>query len=62
MAFLTDAERRQEIINLWTECTDAAASKMEENFSPNDLNIMVRSGARGNWMQIRQIAAMRGLG
>ena len=35
---------------------------MEENFTPdNDLNIMVRSGARGNWMQIRQIAGMRGL-
>ncbi|MBR3359516.1 MAG: DNA-directed RNA polymerase subunit beta' [Aeriscardovia sp.] len=62
MGLLTDEERRQETINLWTECTDAVADRMEENFSPdNDLNIMVRSGARGNWMQIRQIAAMRGL-
>ena len=62
MGLLTDAERRQEIINLWTECTDKVANQMEDNFAPdNDLNIMVRSGARGNWMQIRQIAAMRGL-
>ncbi|MBQ5505125.1 MAG: DNA-directed RNA polymerase subunit beta' [Aeriscardovia sp.] len=62
LGFLTAAERRQEVINLWTECTDAVADRMEENFFPdNDLNIMVRSGARGNWMQVRQIAAMRGL-
>jgi DNA-directed RNA polymerase subunit beta' len=62
MGLLTRAERRQEIINLWTECTDKVASRMEENFAPdNDLNVMVSSGARGNWMQIRQIAAMRGL-
>jgi DNA-directed RNA polymerase subunit beta' len=62
MGLLTDEERRQELINLWTECTDAVASKMEENFhDDNNVNIMVKSGARGNWMQIRQIAAMRGL-
>ena len=62
MGMLTEAERRQEVIDAWTKCTDEVASQMEENFGPhNDLNIMVRSGARGNWMQIRQIAAMRGL-
>ncbi|MBQ1419355.1 MAG: DNA-directed RNA polymerase subunit beta' [Aeriscardovia sp.] len=62
LGFMTEEEKRQEIIGLWTECTDQVAEDMEENFSPdNDLNIMVRSGARGNWMQIRQIAGMRGL-
>lgn len=62
LGLLTEAERRQELINLWTECTDDVAGKMEENFPPyNNVDIMVRSGARGNWMQIRQIAAMRGL-
>lgn len=62
LGFMTEEEKRQEIISLWTECTDQVAEDMEENFAPdNDLNIMVRSGARGNWMQIRQIAGMRGL-
>ena len=59
---LTDEERRQELINLWTECTDKVAEAMRENFhDDNNVNIMVQSGARGNWMQIRQIAGMRGL-
>ena len=62
MGMLTDEERRQELINLWTECTDKVADAMRENFhDDNNVNIMVQSGARGNWMQIRQIAGMRGL-
>lgn len=62
MGLLTDEERRQELINLWTECTDKVADAMRENFhDDNNVNIMVQSGARGNWMQIRQIAGMRGL-
>ena len=62
MGLLTDEERRQELVNLWTECTDKVADAMRENFhDDNNVNIMVQSGARGNWMQIRQIAGMRGL-
>lgn len=62
MGLLTDEERRQELINLWTECTDKVADSMRDNFhDDNNVNIMVQSGARGNWMQIRQIAGMRGL-
>ncbi len=62
MGLLTDEERRQELINLWTECTDKVADAMQKHFTPdNNVNIMVQSGARGNWMQIRQIAGMRGL-
>ncbi|MFT8704862.1 DNA-directed RNA polymerase subunit beta' [Bifidobacterium aquikefiricola] len=62
MGLLTDEERRQELINLWTECTDKVAEAMREHFTAdNNVNIMVQSGARGNWMQIRQIAGMRGL-
>lgn len=59
---LTEEERRQELINLWTECTDKVADAMRDNFKDsNNVNIMVQSGARGNWMQIRQISGMRGL-
>ncbi|MDF7664293.1 DNA-directed RNA polymerase subunit beta' [Bifidobacterium sp. ESL0763] len=62
MGLLTEEERRQELINLWTECTDKVADAMRDNFKDdNNVNIMVQSGARGNWMQIRQISGMRGL-
>ena len=61
---ITDDERRQELIEIWTEATDQVKEAMEvsltkEQFNPIDM--MVRSGARGNIMQVRQIAGMRGL-
>jgi DNA-directed RNA polymerase subunit beta' len=58
----TEAERRQELIEIWNKATAEVATAMEDNL-PTDNNIfrMVSSGARGNWMQIRQIAGMRGL-
>ena len=35
---------------------------MQENFpEDNTINRMVTSGARGNWLQVRHIAGMRGL-
>src|SRR6478735_1652834 len=61
---ITDDERRQELIEIWTQATDKVASVMRENLEANDRNTvyrMVGSGARGNWMQVRQIAGMRGL-
>ncbi|MCA1832976.1 MAG: DNA-directed RNA polymerase subunit beta' [Actinobacteria bacterium] len=59
---ITDEERRQELIEIWTEATDEVRKAMEENFTPlNPIYMMASSGARGNLMQIRQIAAMRGL-
>ena len=61
---ITDDERRQELIEIWTEATDTVKDAMEislkaDRFNPIDM--MVRSGARGNIMQVRQIAGMRGL-
>ena len=62
MGLLTDDERRQELIDLWTECTNKVSSAVEESFDPqNNLSIIVQSGARGNMMQINQIAGIRGL-
>ncbi|ACZ29660.1 DNA-directed RNA polymerase, beta' subunit [Xylanimonas cellulosilytica DSM 15894] len=61
---ITDDERRQELIEIWTQATDKVASVMRENLESdarNTLFRMVSSGARGNWMQVRQIAGMRGL-
>jgi DNA-directed RNA polymerase subunit beta' len=58
----TDAERRQELIKIWTEATEKVAEAMRANFPENNtINRMVTSGARGNWLQIRNIAGMRGL-
>jgi DNA-directed RNA polymerase subunit beta' len=61
---ITDAERRQELIEIWTEATDRVKDSMEETLKKerfNPIDMMVRSGARGNIMQVRQIAGMRGL-
>ena len=58
----TDAERRQELIEIWNKATAEVAKAMEDNLpAHNNINRMVSSGARGNWMQVRQIAGMRGL-
>ena len=59
---ITDDERRQELIEIWTQATADVAREMEENFpKDNPVWMMVNSGARGNMMQVRQIAGMRGL-
>ena len=59
---ITDDERRQELIEIWTKATAEVGKEMEENFPRvNPVWMMVTSGARGNMMQIRQIAGMRGL-
>ncbi len=61
---ITDDERRQQEIEIWTEATSKVTEAMQaymkrEVFNPIDM--MVNSGARGNVMQVRQIAGMRGL-
>jgi DNA-directed RNA polymerase subunit beta' len=57
-----DAERRQELIEIWTRATSVVSAAMEENFkATNPFFLMANSGARGNMTQLRQIAAMRGL-
>ncbi|MFL6154030.1 MAG: DNA-directed RNA polymerase subunit beta', partial [Ornithinibacter sp.] len=59
---VTDEERRQELIEIWTQATNEIAKEMEANLPrTNTIYRMVSSGARGNWMQLRQIAGMRGL-
>ncbi|MDP3713552.1 MAG: DNA-directed RNA polymerase subunit beta' [Mycobacteriales bacterium] len=59
---ITNDERRQELIEIWTKATAEVAKAMEANFpKDNPVWMMVHSGARGNMMQVRQIAGMRGL-
>ncbi|MFI8595249.1 DNA-directed RNA polymerase subunit beta' [Microbacterium sp. NPDC078428] len=62
MGFIDDGARRKELIDIWTKATDEVQVAMRENFPvDNTINRMVSSGARGNWLQIRNIAGMRGL-
>jgi DNA-directed RNA polymerase subunit beta' len=61
---ITDGERRQQEVRIWTEATARLQDIMEEEFRSqrfNPIDMMVGSGARGNMTQMRQIAAMRGL-
>ncbi|PYI40339.1 DNA-directed RNA polymerase subunit beta' [Arthrobacter psychrolactophilus] len=59
---IADEERRQELIDIWNQATNEIADVMRASFAAsNTINRMVSSGARGNWMQVRQIAGIRGL-
>ncbi|WP_269937578.1 DNA-directed RNA polymerase subunit beta' [Arthrobacter sp. HY1533] len=59
---IADEERRQELIDIWNQATNEIADSMRASFAAsNTINRMVSSGARGNWMQVRQIAGIRGL-
>ncbi|KAM9862882.1 DNA-directed RNA polymerase subunit beta' [Leucobacter sp. BZR 635] len=59
---ITENERHADLVKIWTQATDEVAEAMRDAF-PEDNSIfrMVSSGARGNWLQIRNIAGMRGL-
>ena len=66
---LTNAERYNKVVQVWSEVTeDIAADMFEfmegEDVMKNNLNpifVMADSGARGSKQQIRQLAGMRGL-
>ncbi len=59
---ITEDERKERIIEEWTEATDAVADAMQDNMNElNPIYMMANSGARGSIKQIRQLAGMRGL-
>ncbi len=61
---ITDGERRQKEIEIWNAATAEVTERMAEALAAeqfNPIDMMMRSGARGNMMQVRQIAGMRGL-
>ncbi len=66
MGFITDGERYNKVIDIWTRVTDQVSAELftilqdhREGF--NSLYMMSNSGARGSKEQIRQLAGMRGL-
>jgi len=66
---ITNGERYNKIIAIWSEVTDKVAKEMfkamdDRERSTDELNpilVMSDSGARGSAQQIRQLAGMRGL-
>ncbi|UDY33892.1 DNA-directed RNA polymerase subunit beta' [Dermatobacter hominis] len=61
---ITDGERKQKEVEIWTTATAEVTRAMQQAMQAkqfNPIDMMVGSGARGNMMQVRQIAGMRGL-
>ena len=59
---MTSEERRGELIEIWTRASNEVATELENALpQENSLWKMIHSGARGNLLQLRQIAAIRGL-
>ncbi|HNA37055.1 MAG TPA: DNA-directed RNA polymerase subunit beta', partial [Microthrixaceae bacterium] len=61
---ITDGERKQKEVEIWTTATSEVTRAMQKAMQAkqfNPIDMMVGSGARGNMMQVRQIAGMRGL-
>src|SRR5256886_2159095 len=59
---ITEEERHEKIVELWTAATEEVAEAMEKNVNElNPIFMMANSGARGSFKQIRQLAGMRGL-
>jgi DNA-directed RNA polymerase subunit beta' len=65
---ITNGERYQKIIDIWTQVGEIVADELFRTLEHNEgkkhhnpLYVMVNSGARGNRTQIKQLAGMRGL-
>ncbi len=59
---ITDGERYNKVIDIWTHTTDRISDTLFENLPAfNPVFMMADSGARGSKQQIRQLAGMRGL-
>ncbi len=65
---ITDGERYNKVVAIWSEVTERVADAMFHNMQEQDLRgginsiySMADSGARGSIQQIRQLAGMRGL-
>jgi len=63
---LTDQERYNKIIDIWTDTNNSVASELmklikKDKSGFNSVYMMSDSGARGSEAQIRQLSGMRGL-
>lgn len=59
---ISDEERYNSVISLWTEASENITTALINNLDAlNPVYMMAQSGARGNINQIKQLAGMRGL-
>ena len=59
---ISDDERYEKVIDVWTQTTENVTDELMKNLDRlNNIYIMSHSGARGSKNQIRQLAGMRGL-
>jgi DNA-directed RNA polymerase subunit beta' len=65
---ITNGERNNKVIQIWSSVTEKVADEMFDNMKAadkagvmNPIYIMADSGARGSKQQIRQLSGMRGL-
>ena len=59
---LSEDERYNRVINIWTECTANLKNQILPNLDTfNPIRMMTDSGARGSSAQVSQLAGMRGL-
>ncbi len=65
---ITKGEKYNKVVDIWSACADHVTEEMmkviqkpKEPGFINSVYMMAHSGARGSTMQIRQLAAMRGL-
>ena len=62
IGLITDEERYQGAVEVWSETTRRIENDISENLADyGSLNYMASSGTKGNITQIRQMAGMRGL-
>ena len=66
MGFITNNERYNQIIDIWTHTNSHLTNTLMQELSQNDqgfnpVYMMLDSGARGSKEQIRQLSGMRGL-
>jgi DNA-directed RNA polymerase subunit beta' len=60
--FISDDERYNKTIDIWSKAGDAVTSAMQAAQSPlNPVFMMATSGARGSIAQVKQLGGMRGL-
>ena len=66
--FITQREKYNKVVDVWSKCSDDVAAEMMKNISTtktgepvNSVWMMAHSGARGSAAQIKQLAGMRGL-
>ena len=59
---ITDEERYNQAVTIWTQTTEAVTKELSNTLDPyGSLHMMTNSGAKGNIVQVAQMAAMRGL-